>query len=186
MLRGRRRLALLGAVLAGAVAGGVVLASGGGPPRTEAVTGTFSASPVNAMTRTCTGQDGDYLEIRGKFAGPIVSPSDSRLTGQLKFVAHALVNSTTGLGTFEGSFRIRQANGRQSAHGVFHTVVTEGSLNHGFARGKVAGAEDFFARFESTVDAGLNVTGQFGDMGDDRTPAVIQSGHCTGPWTRVP
>jgi hypothetical protein len=185
-----RHLAVLAAVAVATATEGRVARASGNEPRTEAVTGTFRSAPVNARTRTCAGEDGAYLEIRGTFAGRITS-SDPRLTGRLDFTAHALVNQDTGLGTFEGVFHITQESGRPGANGSFFTVVTEGGLNHGFARGKVAGdapeeAEDLFVRFDSVVDAGLNTTGQIGGTGDPRTPAVIQSGHCRGPWTRVP
>jgi hypothetical protein len=190
MSRGNTRFSTAIVLTLAALVPGGALAEDGAP-RTEAASGTFSASPVNVKLRTCTGDDGPYLEIRGGFGGTIVS-SDPRLTGRLEFVAHALVNQLSGLGTFEGSFHVRSVSAGGGASGTFHTVVTERSLNHGFARGKVGGegagqgAEDFFARFESTVDPGLNVTGSFGDVGDDRTPAVIQSGHCTGPWLDIP
>ena len=188
-MTGRTRwfAALAGLALAvGIAVGGVAAASGDKRPRTEAVTGTFQASPANAKTRTCQGQDGAYLQIRGKWQGPITS-SDPRFTGTLTFTARALVNTTTGLGTFNGVFRVRQANGKTGARGQFATVVTEGSLNHGFAIGKVArgpgpgeGAGIFHTNFESRVDQALNVTGTFGGTGQPRDPAVIQSGSCVG------
>lgn len=188
-MTGRTRwfAALAGLALAvGVAVGGVAAASGDERPRTEAVTGTFQASPVNAKTRTCQGQDGVYLQIRGKWSGPITS-SDPRFTGTLKFTARALVNTTTGLGTFKGAFRVRQASGKTGARGQFATVVTEGSLNHGFAIGNVSrgpapgeGPGVFHTNFESTVDQALNVTGRFGGVGQARDPAVIQSGSCVG------
>jgi hypothetical protein len=202
MSRGITRLAVVGAfVFAASTAAGALADDEG--PSTEPVTGVFSAKPVHAKTRTCEGEDGAYLEISGTFAGDIVG-SDPRITGSLEFLAHALVNTTTGLGTFEGSFSVRQASGRAGARGAFYTVITEGGLNHGFARGTVGNGpghghdaahpaghgdeagDDFFARFDSTVDAALNVNGTFGGAGDARLPAVIQGGRCTGRWTRVP
>lgn len=162
------------------------------PPRTVGVTGTFTASAVNVMQRICDGQDGPYLELRGRFAG-VASSSDPRLTGDLEFVAEpALVNLATGLGTFQGRFWITDPATRvQTAAGEFHTVVTEGSLNHGFALGAVTGqgsgpSERFFAAFESTLDASLNVSGQFGGTGDPRTPAVVQGGRCGGGFAPAP
>ena len=161
-------------------------------PRTQQVTGLFTGSPVNAQQRVCQGEDGPYLEIRGHFSGSIASP-DPRLTGTLDFMAEpALVNLATGLGTFRGRFRISDPDtGQHKAEGEFLTVVTEASLNHGFAYGKVANtgngpADSFFATFESTLDPALNVSGQFGGAGDMRTPAVIQGGHCSGQFTKVP
>ena len=159
-------------------------------PATRAVTGTFSGSPVNVKQRTCAGEDGTYLEIRGMLAGEVVS-SDPRLTGELEFSSEALVNLATGLGTFRGRFRVVDPEtGAQTAEGEFHTVITEGSLNHGLALGKLMGeggaAERFVATFNSTFDAALNVAGQFGGPGDPRKPAVVQSGHCSGPFVKVP
>ncbi|MGH3118834.1 MAG: hypothetical protein ACRDQ2_17315 [Gaiellales bacterium] len=187
-MRGRTRwpAVLAGVALAvGVAVGGIAAASGDERPRTEVVTGTFQASPANVKTRTCQGQDGAYLQIsRGTWRGTITS-SDPRLTGRLKFSARALVNTTTGLGTFEGAFRVRQASGRTGARGQFATVVTGGNLNHGFAIAKVPrgpdpgeGAGVFHGNFESTVDPALNVVGRFGGAGQPLDPAVIQSGSC--------
>ena len=79
------------------------------------------------------------------------------------------------------------------AEGEFFSVVTEASLNHGFALGKVTNAgagpsDQFFGGFKSAFDASLNLSGQFGGTGagDDRTPAVVQGGHCSGPFTQIP
>jgi len=36
------------------------------------------------------------------------------------------------------------------------------------------------------MDAALNVTGHFGDAGDPRVPAVIQTGRCSGPFAPFP
>jgi hypothetical protein len=170
----------------GVAVGGVAAASGDKRPRTEAVTGTFQASPTKVKTQTCQGQDGAYLQIRGAWRGTITG-SDPRITGTLKFTARALVNLTTGLGTFQGAFRVRQAGGQTGARGEFATVVTEGMLNHGFAIGKVPRGADpgggpgiFHTNFESTVDVALNVVGKFGGAGQPRDPAVIQTGSCFG------
>jgi hypothetical protein len=169
-----------------------ILSAGGAAfaQQTQAVTGTFNGAPVNVMTRTCVGADGNYLELRGHFSGAIVS-SDPRLTGTLDFMAEeALVNSVTGLGTFRGRFQVSNASGAQTASGQFFTVVTEGGLNHGFALGRVmnagGAAEEFFGTFNSVLDASLNVAGQFGGVGDPRLPAVVQGGTCSGRFTRVP
>jgi hypothetical protein len=192
MVSTRAQILVIG-MLSGIVAGGGVIAlAQGNRPRTDSVSGIFNGSPVNAKQRVCGGQDGQYLEIRGQFSGAITS-SDPRLTGNLDFMAEpALVNLTTGFGTFRGRFRVVDpATGMQKAQGEFFTVVTDGGLNHGFALGHLMNAAagpaaDFFARFESSLDASLNVRGQFGGTGDVRTPAVVQSGQCSGPFTPVP
>lgn len=188
-----RRVKTIAGIVSCAIAvGGAAVLAQGNRPRTEPVAGVFSGSPVNAKQRVCEGADGAYLEVRGHFSGAI-SSSDPRLTGTLDFMAEpALVNLTTGLGTFRGRFRISDpATGKQTAQGEFYTVVTEGFLNHGFALGTVmntggGAADSFVARFQSTFDASLNVSGQFGGAGDARTPAVVQGGHCSGPFVAVP
>jgi hypothetical protein len=192
MLRGKFRFLLAAAVVVvGLGAGAVAIAGSGDQPQTQAVDGEFSASPVRVHLETCVGADGTYLEIRGRFAGTIVSSNPS-LTGTLEFTAEpALINTSTGLGTFRGHFSIRSAaTGKQTATGEFNTVVTEGSLNHGMALGTfvdVGGSFDFVANFKSTVDNGLNVQGQFGGtFADNRIPAVVQRGQCPGPVTTVP
>jgi hypothetical protein len=188
---------MMGAVLVtAAMVGDVALASDA--PRTDPVVGAFTAKPANVKTRTCKGEDGAYLEVSGTFAGDIVS-KDPRVSGKLEFLAHALVNTTTGFGNFEGTFTISSTAPGGGARGTFATVVTDVGLNHGFARGRLGGGEDgehdgengeggadFFARYEAVVDAGLNVKGAFGGAGDPRAPAIIQSGRCSGRWTRFP
>ena len=192
MMSRRPQVFAVAVVVAVIGAGGAVALTQGNRPRTQPVFGTFSGSPVNAKQRICQGEDGTYLEIRGHFAG-VITGSDPRLTGNLEFMAEpALVNLTTGFGTFRGRFRIvNPTTGSQQAHGEFFSVVTEASLNHAFALGKLTNAgdgptDDFFASFTSTFDLALNVTGQFGGIADPRTPAVVQGGQCSGAFTQVP
>ena len=195
MLQATVRRSTVVPVLAAILALGVgTAAAQGNRPHTEPVAGTFTGEPVNVMQRVCDGEEGPYLELRGQWAGTITS-SDPRLTGNLEFMAQpALVSVATGLGTFRGTFSITDPlTNQQTARGEFHTVVTEGSLNHGFALGKVMNggsgpADDFFGNLKSRIDlATFNVTGEFGaTLADPRTPAVIQGGHCSGQFTRVP
>ncbi len=170
---------------------GTAIAKDNGP-HTEAVAGTFTASPVNVRQRTCVGEDGPYLELRGLFAGAVVS-ADPRLSGDLEFTAQpALINLETGFGSFQGPFEITDpATGRRKGRGEFFSVVTGGNLTHGMAIGKLIAqdggpADNFFANLKSTLDNSLNVVGQFGGSGDSTTPAVVQGGHCSGPLTRTP
>jgi hypothetical protein len=184
---------------------GVALAQGN-RPHTKEVRGTFTAADENVKQRFCQGEDGLYVELRGLFVGEIVSPDDDRLSGTLEFRAEpALVNVTTGLGTFRGPFHIFDPDThRQKAKGEFHTVATPVAANvvrnHGFAVGKVTNqgggpADEFFANFKSDLTitrrpdgtfASLDVTGQFGGTHPDtRIPAVIQGGHCSGRFTPV-
>ena len=164
----------------------------GNAPSTQPITGVFTAAPADVKERTCEGADGSYVEFRGLFTGVITS-SDPRLTGDLEFRAEpALINFSTGFGTFQGRFRVTDpTTGLQTAEGQFRTVVTETSVNHGFAVGDLmnqgtGAASSFFANLTSRFDSFLNLRGQFGGEDDSRTPAVIQGGHCTGRFGRVP
>src|SRR6266699_241970 len=65
------------AALAALAAVEIAIAESANRPRTDAVMGTFTASPVRVKQRICEGQDGPYLEIRGKLAGTVVSGSSS-------------------------------------------------------------------------------------------------------------
>lgn len=90
--------------------------------------------PGEVQQRTCVGEDGPYLELRGRWAG-VTTSTDPRLSGNLKFRADpALVNLATGLGTFQGPFTITDpATGEEKVQGNFHVVLTGGGLNnHGF------------------------------------------------------
>jgi hypothetical protein len=158
-------------------------------PQTDPVAGSFTAQAVKVRERTCTGADGPYLELRGQWQGVIAS-SDPRVSGRLEFKANpALINVVTGLGTFTGPFKIiDELTGRTKAEGEFHTVVTRGANNDGFALGKAKRAGDkpagrFFANFRSLVGPRPDypVQGAFGTTDDDGLmPAVIQSGQCSG------
>lgn len=167
-------------------------------PHTRSVAGAFHFSPVDVKQRTCLGEDGPYLELRGRWEGATAG-TDPRLSGDLEFTADfALVNLATGLGTFQGSFTITDpVTGDEKVHGGSHVVVTNGGRNnHGFLFGNVRGAnrsgddEDersdiVFANFTSAFDPALNVKGVYGGAGDPQTPAVTQGGRCEGPFTRV-
>ena len=130
---------------------------------------------------------------RGTVAG------DPRLTGETKVDGRHLVNLATGLGTAEGTFEVRDpATNRLQAHGKWYGVYTEGLNFHGLLLGRVTGEGagpgeealdhgELFAHFKSVVNPVTGaVAGELGGTsGDPRTPAVIQSGHCTGPFTHV-
>jgi hypothetical protein len=163
-------------------------------PQTDPVAGTFTASPEKAKQRMCVGLDGTYLELAGRWVGTIIS-RDPRLTGDFEFTSEtALTNLDTGFGTFQGHFTISDPDtGRSKAHGEFQAVITEATKTHGLAFGKVVDqgprlkGGSLFTNFKSSLDEAFNVAGEFGGTTPDgRTPAVIQSGQCTGRWTTIP
>ena len=187
----------------GGSGGRTAMADSGNQPHTDPVAGSFSFTTVQVKQRSCTGQDGAYLEITARQVGAAVG--DPRLTGDLELTSNILLNASTGLGTSEGRFTVRDtATGRKKAEGEFHGVITLAALSpsplfglHGMLLGKVfdegtgtdeelLGRGRALANFEATFDAHLNGTGQFGGAGDILNPSVIQGGHCTGPVTTTP
>jgi hypothetical protein len=183
----RRRGAVL--VLAAAivaVAAALAVAAGNGP-KTDATQATFTAQLTDQKARTCTGQDGNYVSTRERYAGTITG--DPRISGKLLVKSQALVNTDTGLGTSRGTVRILDpATGRTKAHGKFKAVVTEGSVLTGFLDGHVRsqGGDTprrdarLWANFRAQGDAQGAVTGELGG-GTSEDTAVIQSGKCGSP-----
>jgi hypothetical protein len=182
---------------------GAAGAGGGNQPHTDPIVGDFSFNTVDLKLRICAGADGPYVEIVLRQAG--TAAGDPRITGDMELTSHLLLNRTTGVGTSEGRFEVRDpATGRRKAAGGFLGVVTPASLTSaaldGLLVGQVfdegAGTEEqvgrgrVVANFEAEFDnATLNGTGSFG-IGAPPTvrpnPALIQGGHCTGRFTSAP
>ena len=201
-----RKLALF-VVLALAAAFGlaaVALARGDGRPRTDPVTATFDVSLVKGKFRECRGQDGRYAEFTATFRGPIVS-SDPRLTGEAEVRAHTLHNDTTEYGTVEGFFVVRDPDTRNvrlvadlrgvespdvaGPHGFIFGRVADGRPSGGgeASRDDATAASRLFANFTSRVEPGGRLIGQLGGTSEENaTPAVIQRGHCAGPFADAP
>jgi hypothetical protein len=189
--KGRSRRMSTGPLLAIAVvvptaaalaAGAVALASGGGAPRTQPVAATYSLRPVDVTQRTCTGADGTYLEVRGVFEGTAKS-SDPRFNGRVQVVVEpATLNLATGYGTVHAHATYWDAAGRKTTTGRVHEVLAQGHGTGQFV-GQVVPADglpggELIGNFKTTIDAQLNLNGEFGSAGDAQTPAVIQSGGC--------
>ena len=136
----KRRFGIIAALAAVVLAGlaAIAVAAAGGP-KTDVVKVSFTATRQSTKQRTCTGQDGTYLEARETFKG--TTTGDPRLTGDLFVRTHALVNTTTGVGTSEGHFWIKQTGGHRTlAAGNFEGVGTQGTTLEGFATARLAGS----------------------------------------------
>lgn len=195
MVRRARIVGLAVAILAAfAVVGGAV-ASMSDAPRTDEVLAQLSFESVEGRERFCTGQDGEYREsfevVRLNATG------DPRLTGVAEFRLHALDNLTKGLGTAEGTVVIRdRATRKKKVEGRFW-AANAGVNIYGFIVGRVNSAsgrdedddddedvkgERLFAHLRFSF---VTFTGQIGGTWtDSRSPALIQSGRCTGPFQR--
>lgn len=109
-------------------AAGIAVANGiKGAKTASAVSATFSASAGSVTTRTCTTADNKTITITdGRYTGTS-SSSDANLAGAITLRARSVVNTTDGVGTVSGSYRIDVANHGDTT-GAFSTVYDHGSL----------------------------------------------------------
>jgi hypothetical protein len=196
-MKGLIAVTLTAAVVLATAGAAVAVAVHNSGPESDPVLATFAFSAAQEKQRFCQGADGPYIEILAHHEG--TSAGDSRLTGTIELEAHNLINLVTGLGTSEGRIDIRDpATNRLKATGKYYGVFTEGAKFHGFTVARVkdegsGASEEFvgdgrlYAFFKSDVNLATGtVTGQLGgSSGDIRTPAVIHSGKCSGPYVRV-
>ena len=166
----------------------------GNPPFTDRTRAEFQLEAVNERTKTCEGQDGQYLDFVIKYEGQ--AEGDPRLSGNLDLTAQALVRTNPDDGPFlpdtgaagqaEGTYHIRgddsRANGRffATVGGTFPGDVNNNLEIEGIAVGPVKGTErqsnetdnDFEGgelignfRAASTDPEGRNVNGTLGGTG---------------------
>jgi len=113
--------------LAGA---GIAIAHGVDSKSVKAVSATFTAATgSNIRTETCTGADGTYTSVRGRWTG--ASLGDPTLAGNATIDASFLVNAT-GDGVVSGKIRIDGANHTSAG---FEAVYANGHLS-GLAEGR--------------------------------------------------
>lgn len=120
----RTRLAALGTLGAAALAAAGVAAAGHRTQTTQQAAGSFSAGDVShARTTTCVASDGTYAYTNATYTGNATS-SDNRLNGRLVIRAHSVLNTNTGLGWVQASFRVRADDG--GTHGTIHAAIASG------------------------------------------------------------
>jgi hypothetical protein len=173
-----RRVALVGAVLIGlsaTTANGNATSS----PRTDPVLASFGATMATGPQTFCTGADGNYVESDSQFTGALHS-TDPRLDGVLSVHGRFLVNLTTGFGSGDGTFQIRDdVTGLLLVNGTFDGAIDAGSRFKGLAVGHVSAGGRLIAILSVTLAAGTavgNLGSPIGTVASD--PAVIQSGGC--------
>ncbi len=122
----RTRLVALSAVAATALAAGGVAAATHRLQTTQPASATFAAATVTqSHSATCTASDGTYNETTATYSGSVSASSDSRLAGSVQLRAHSVLNTSTGLGWMQGTFRIRGSN--SGSHGTFDAVLSGGN-----------------------------------------------------------
>ena len=134
----KKRLALLGLIVAAALAAASVAAAHRGAPSVQSVSASFDATSVSQhFLTTCSVNGGDTFQAtRATYTGTATS-SDARLTGALTIRAWSLVDTTNGVGHLFGTFRI-VGTGHNRAHGTLNAAVAGGKAS-GLARGFVRG-----------------------------------------------
>jgi hypothetical protein len=117
----RPRIVAFGTLAAAALAAAGVAVAGHRTQTTQQAAASFSAGSIShARTTTCVAGDGTYQDTNATYTGNATS-GDARLNGALVIRAHSVLNTTTGLGWVDGSFRVRGNNG--GAHGTIHAAI---------------------------------------------------------------
>jgi hypothetical protein len=131
----RKRLALLGLIVAAALTVVGVAAAHRGAPSVQAASATFNAPTVSRESQvTCSVTGGDTFQATiATYTGTSTSV-DPRLAGALTIRAWSLVDTTNGVGHVFGRFHIKGAGTR--AHGTLNAALANGKAS-GLARGFV-------------------------------------------------
>jgi hypothetical protein len=154
-------------------------------PRTDRVLATFGVTTIEGAfkERTCTGEDGEYVERHDEFEGPVDS-TDPRLNGTLEVKTDALINTTTGEGTIHGTWSVRdEITNDLQLTGRFNGVVTDLFTFEGLAWARISGGSGGVLVANLNVHVlGNTATGTIGFPLSTSlsSPAVIQSGSCSG------
>jgi hypothetical protein len=163
------------ALVAASVAGAWLKQTG-----TNAASATFTATTVErSNVRTCTGPDGTYEIAHLRLTGTATS-SDPALTGPIVFHVKSVYNQTKALGYLDGWVRVRGGGDRKNAHGRFHAVNTNGTLD-GFVQGRVNWR---YAALYASVGGSFSSSGGIanGTIGSGGTQAnagvFFGGGHC--------
>jgi len=175
----RKRLAALALLACTALTvAGVAAAGRLREQSSESAAATFATTSTSHLqSRTCTGSDGTYRETTAAYTGT-ASSGDARLNGALTIRAHSVVNTTTGIGWTEGSFRVRGSSG--GADGTLHAAIASGHAV-GSVVGSVDGAQ---GKLVASVSSGFSQDGGFssGSLGSGTATGagvIFQRGDCT-------
>ena len=130
----RKRLALLGLIVAAALSAAGVAAARK-PTSIQAASATFNAPTVSHLSQvTCSVTGGDTFQATIATYRGASSSSDPRLDGALRIRAWSLVDTTNGVGHVFGNFYIKGPGTR--AHGTLNGAIANGEAS-GIARGFV-------------------------------------------------
>ena len=180
----RRALVLSALGLAALATAGIALATLG-TSGTQTVTATFNAAKDRAETKTCTGTDGTYEIVKGRYAGEADS-SVPGLDGPLTLYVTSVYNTTEKVGWMTGLVKIRRSGGDdQELNGRLVGTLTAGSGDtrtlDGFLTGRLARR---YADVVGNVTAAFTAAGGFtnGKLGEGGANIALLAGRaCTSP-----
>ena len=151
---------------------------------TQAVSATFSAAREQGDTRTCTGPDGTYEIVRGRYAGQSQS-TQPVLNGSIVLNVTAVYNQTENIGWMTGSLRIR--TGDQGVTTRLVGTLTQGPSNtrilDGFVNGPAGkGGTKLFGNVTSSFTGAGGFTG--GKIGEGGANIALLSGRICKPTSQ--
>jgi hypothetical protein len=148
---------------------------------TQAVSATFSAARERGDLRTCTGPDGTYEIVKGRYAGQSQS-SQPTLSGPIVLNIAAVYNQTEHIGWMTGSLRIR--TGDQGVTTRLVGTLTQGPSDtrilDGFVNGPAGkGGTKLFGNVTSSFTGTGGFTG--GKIGEGGANIALLSGRVCKP-----
>lgn len=175
-----------------AIAAGTVLTAAGAAlahfsqDGTQAVSASFSAGRERADVRTCTGADGSYEIVRGRYSGQSASPHPT-LNGSIVLTIRSVYNRSEGLGWIRGSLKIRGSEHPTQARLV--GTLTWGSSDTRVVDGFVEGpAGGHGAKLYGNFTASFSPLGGFaeGKIGEGGANIALLAGReCKPPATQL-
>jgi hypothetical protein len=187
----KRRLTIALMLAAALTASTAAIAAQRHQPDTDEVMAEVAYTHVKVKHRECEGVDGPYAEEFVRVSG--TSTGDPRLSGDVEVRIYLIVNIENGVGIEEGTFTIRDpATGSLKARGRLKDAGTA-EITQGVIFGRVhsegagpgeetQGDGQIIANFRTTFGPEGVTTQIGGEALDGRLPAVVWSGHCTGPY----
>jgi len=152
---------------------------------TQAVAASFSAARERGDTRVCTGFDGTYEIVNGRYVGQSTS-TQPVLNGPIALTVTAVYNRTEQIGWMTGSVKIR--SGDHSVEARLVGTLKAGASDTRTLDGFVNGPAGQGTKLYGSVTAAFTGTGGFagGKIGEGGTNAALLAGRvCTPPEARI-
>lgn len=153
---------------------------------TQSVTATFSAARQRADVRTCTGPDGTYEIVKGRYQGASQS-TQAVLNGPIVLNVGAVYNRTEQIGWMRGSVRFQATD--HSVETRLVGTLTQGAGDTRILDGFLDGpADEHGAKLFGNVTASFTGAGGFtaGKIGEGGANVALLAGRICKPTTSRP